>query len=128
MCQLGTNHCHVQQVVDLQLLVDTLPVLLHLLLLLPGLLKISLVHGTLLFHVVPGQTLSHLKPSQQGRSLLVSWYLVPAILTAYMENNLKIQQFRSSCFQPDLISFFMKYLLVLFREATRPPHRRPCHV
>lgn len=103
MCQLGTNHCHVQQVVDLQLLVDTPPVLLHLFLFLPGLLKISLVDGTLLFHVVPGQTLSHLKSSQQGRSLSVSWYLLPAILTAYVENNLKMQLFRSSCFRPGLI-------------------------
>lgn len=85
VCPIGTNHCHVQQVVDLQLLVDTLPVLLHLLLLLPGLLKITLVHGTLLFHIVPSQTLSHLKPSQQRRRSSVSWHFNSEIPTANAE-------------------------------------------
>lgn len=108
VCQMGTNHRHVQQVVDLQLLVDTLPVLLHLLFLLPGLLQIALVHGTLLFHVIPGQTLSHLKPSQQERSLLVSWHLNPAEGTIWKHNLVF-----------SLIS--SKFLTVLFREATRAP-------
>lgn len=69
---LGTHHCHVKQVVDLQLLVDALPVLFHLLLLLPGQVTISLIDGTLLFHIIPGQSLPHLKASQTGGSLLVS--------------------------------------------------------
>lgn len=80
---LGTHHCHVQQVVDLQLLVDALPVLFHLLLLLPGQVTISLIDGTLLFHIIPGQSLPYLKASQTGRSLLVSGY--PGLVEVFID-------------------------------------------
>lgn len=58
---LVTDHCHVQQVVDLQLLVDTSPVLLHQFLLLLGQVIVFLFDCTSLFHIISSQTLAHLE-------------------------------------------------------------------
>lgn len=49
---LAADHCDIQQVVDLQLLVDSPPVVFHQLFLLLGQLIVSLLDGTLLFHII----------------------------------------------------------------------------
>ena len=66
--RLAADRRHVQQVVDLQLLVDTLPVLLHQLLLLLGQIIVFLFDGTSFLHIISSQTLPHLEEPGTGRS------------------------------------------------------------
>lgn len=54
---LVTDHCHIKEVVDLQLLVDTPPVSIHFILLFLGKVIFLLFHRTLLLHIKPCQML-----------------------------------------------------------------------
>lgn len=65
---LMTDQCHVQQVVDLQLLVDASPVLLHQLLLLLSQVIVFLFDGALLLYIISSQPLPHLEEPGTGRS------------------------------------------------------------